>query len=793
MSHTRRLLAFLLIGLCVGLQAAAQTASPGPASPAPSSAPLAPAQAQDALAVLRDEKRRAELITTLEAIAKAAPAAAPAPVGASAPAPVGTSAPAPAGTAAPTVPPLAPDSLGVQVVTQVSAAVTEAGSQVADSVRDVNDLPLLWRWLQSQAQDPEARQQIGEASWKLAVVLACALAADLLLRRLLRRLRATVNAWAPATVNAEEPELPGESGEARAEAGETEPHRHRLNRAFGALRQLPFLLGRLVLDLLPIAGFVLIADLLLATRLGQPEKTRLVVLEAVQAYTYAAGLLALAALLFSPASPPLRLLHVSHWAAAFLTRWTRRIVIVAVVGIAISNIGLLFGMYRTAHDAVLKLFGLAIHAGLVVAVLQARGPVAARLHARKRAQGVWASLLNRFAEIWHFIAIFYLVGLWLVWAVELRNGYVRLINFCVATFAVLFGARLASVVVLGGLDRTRTVLLQDRSAGLASRAGTYYPVLRGAVIAGLWALTGVVLLEVWGVPVVSALAASGLGGRVMQALLTIGLTVVIAVVVWEAANAGIERHLQQLSSSAQLARAGRLRTLLPLLRSILLITIVLVVALMALSEIGVNIAPLLAGAGVVGIAVGFGSQKLVQDLITGLFLLLENAMQVGDVVTVAGLSGTVEALTIRTIRLRALDGAVHLIPFSSVTTVTNQTRDYSYAVLDVNVGLNEEPDPIADVIRQVAATMQSDPDWQSMVLDKLDVMGVEKLTDLAWILRVRIKTQPGSRWAVARELNRRIKIRFDELAIESPFTSHKVLSREPPPPPATAVEQEQAA
>jgi small conductance mechanosensitive channel len=228
---------------------------------------------------------------------------------------------------------------------------------------------------------------------------------------------------------------------------------------------------------------------------------------------------------------------------------------------------------------------------------------------------------------------------------------------------------------------------------------------------------------------------------------------------------------------------------------VLLITIVLVVALMALSEIGVNIAPLLAGAGVVGIAVGFGSQKLVQDLITGLFLLLENAMQVGDVVTVAGLTGTVEALTIRTIRLRAVDGAVHLIPFSSVTTVTNQTRDYGYAVLDLSIGLNEQPDPVADVIRDVAATMQSDPQWQSMVLDKLDVMGIEKLTDLAWILRVRMKTQPGSRWAVGRELNRRIKIRFDELAIESPFTSHRVLSRDPPPPPAVPaeVEQEKAA
>ena len=170
----------------------------------------------------------------------------------------------------------------------------------------------------------------------------------------------------------------------------------------------------------------------------------------------------------------------------------------------------------------------------------------------------------------------------------------------------------------------------------------------------------------------------------------------------------------------------------------------------------------------------------MQDLITGLFLLLENSMQVGDVVTVASMTGTVEALSIRTIRLRALDGAVHLIPFSAVTTVTNQTRDYAYAVLDVSIGLNEEPGPIEAVLREVAAEMQDDPAWEAKVLDKLDVMGVEKLTDAAWIMRVRIKTQPSSRWAVSRELNRRIKMRFDERAIESPFTSHKVLQRDPP-------------
>jgi small-conductance mechanosensitive channel len=776
----------LLAVLCAGPVLAQPTA---PTAPAQATA-LAPAQAQQALAVLQDDKRRAELITTLEAIAKAAPAGT-APAGAGAAAAPGLPADGaakPADAAAtPATPSLAPDSVGAQLVGRVSVMLSAYAQQVTASLRSVNDLPLLWRWLANQAEDPAARAAVLDAAGRLLLVLAGALVGEWLVRLLFRRLRATLTGWAPRYSDGDE------AGVAHAAApAETEARRHRFDRALGALRQLPYLLVRLVLDLLPIAAFLAVAEVLLGTGLGASREARLVVLQAVESYVYARVILAVAAFLVSPAKPRLRLLHVSDWAADFLTRWTRRIVIVAVTGIALANIGLLFGMYRTAQMAVLKLFSLLVHLCLVAAVLEARKPVAARLRARRTASGVWARLLNRFAEIWHLVAIFYIVGLWLVWAVEVRNGYERLITFCAVTFAVLVGARLLGILVLGGLDRVRAVLVKDGYATVVDRAGVYYPVLRGVLTAVIWFITAIALLEAWGLPVLFWLTAGGWGGRVFDAMLTVVVAVLLAIVAWEGANAAIARHLAALSSSSQLARAGRLRTLLPFLRTALLITILLIVGMIVLSAIGVNIAPLLAGAGVIGIAVGFGSQKLVQDLITGLFLLLENAMQVGDVVTVAGMTGTVEALSIRTIRLRALDGAVHLIPFSSVTTVTNQTRDYSYAVLDVAVGLNEEPGPVEQVLRDVGAEMQADPDWQSMVLDRLDVVGVEKLGDTAWTLRVRMKTQPGSRWAVARELNRRIKVRFDQLAIESPFTSHRVLSRDAPPPQVASPEEQAA-
>jgi len=764
----------------------AQTPAPPPApppapSPAPAHAPaLAPAQAQQVLDLLRDDKRRAEFSAVLESLAKAAPA--------------------PAATAAAPAPsevlPLEPDSLGAQLVDNLSVALSNSGAQLVTAVRSVNDLPMLSRWIATQAADPEFQARALDALLRVAMAIGGGLLAEFAVARLLRRTRATLGAWSPDSSDVDAPAaLPPETGLAAAEAGETE-HVERgkqLNRAMGTLRRLPYLVGLLALDLLPVAAFAAVAALLLGARVGEPVTTRATARLVLNAYVLTRILLASTTMLVSPASPRLRLLHVSPWAARFLTRWTRRVVILGVTGYVTAEVGLLFGMYQTAHDALLKLFALALHVGLIVAVLQARAHVAARLRAPRFFRGVWASLLTRLADIWHLIAIFYIVALWLVWAGELRNGYIRLIHFCVVTFAILLAARLVGVVLIGGLDRALRVgpSTSDRHPGFAERAAVYQPVLRGVITTLLFVLTIIALLQAWNLGPVEWLVRNGLGGRVASAVTVIAVTIVVAVLVWEVVNASIEQHLARLSADAHLARAGRLRTLLPMLRTTLLVAIVLVVTMTILSELGINIAPLLAGAGVIGIAIGFGSQKLVQDLITGLFLLLENAMQVGDIVTLGGLSGTVEALSIRTIRLRALDGSVHIIPFSAVTTVTNQTRDYGYALLDISVGLNEEPDRIIPVVRDLAAEMGRDPKWASLVLDQLDIMGIEKFIDTAWVLRVRMKTQPASRWSVGRELNRRIKLRFDELAIESPLTSYRALSA--PPAPAPIAIQEHAA
>ncbi len=790
-----------------GAASPAAAAAPAPAAATPAGAPAAtavpvtPAQAQQVLDVLRDDRRRAEFTATLETLLRAAPGARPGAV------PTGTVPPAEAatapgaGAAVAKVIPLAPDSLGAEVLDRASAALQDAGAQVVTAVQSMNDLPLLWRWVATQAADPIARDRVLETAWKLAAVVLTGLLLEWAAIRLLHRLRTTLEGWAPDHVEVPvAPETrPAESGLAAAEAGETERAELRdkhLTRTLGTLQRMPYLLGRLLLDLVPVAVFAAAAGLLRGTILGQPATTGLVIRAVVSAYVLCRVTLIVTGFLVAPAAPRLRLLNVSEHMAGFLTRWTRRIVVTGIATYTVTEVAVTFGLYNTARDALLKLFALVVHAMFVVAVLQARRPVADRIRAI-HVGGVWSALLRRLADVWHLVAVFYIVALWLVWAVELRNGYTRLVTTFLVTCVVLIASRLLAIVMLGGLDRALrpSAAAAVRHPGLAARVSAYYPMLRLAAMSVLWAATGLALLQAWGFNPLTWFSKGDLGSRILSAGVLIVTTVVIAILVWEGANAGIEQHLTNLSSASQTARAGRLRTLLPMLRTTLLVLILLVVALTILSEIGVNIAPLLAGAGVVGIAVGFGSQKLVQDLITGLFLLLENAMQVGDVVTLGGLTGTVEALSIRTIRLRALDGSMHIIPFSAVTTVTNMTRDYSYAVLDISVGLNEEPEPIIEVVRELAAKMRADPKWATLILDALDVMGVDKFVDLAWVLRVRMKTQAASRWSVTRELNRRIKERFDELAIESPVTSHRALSASPPPPAAqpAAQPEEQAA
>ncbi len=224
----------------------------------------------------------------------------------------------------------------------------------------------------------------------------------------------------------------------------------------------------------------------------------------------------------------------------------------------------------------------------------------------------------------------------------------------------------------------------------------------------------------------------------------------------------------------------RMETLERVTQYIATVILVAITVMLVLSEFGISIAPILATAGVAGLAVGFGAQSLVKDYFTGFVMLIENQIRVGDVVEVAGKAGLVEELTLRYVRLRDYEGAVHFVPNGAIATVTNRSRVFAYAVMDIGVAYKEDIDKVYALMRQVAAHMRDDPDYKEKVIDDLDIAGVDQWADSAVIIRCRLKTIALEQFGVRREYLRRLKLVFDANGIEIPFP-HRTVYTMPAP------------
>ncbi len=216
-------------------------------------------------------------------------------------------------------------------------------------------------------------------------------------------------------------------------------------------------------------------------------------------------------------------------------------------------------------------------------------------------------------------------------------------------------------------------------------------------------------------------------------------------------------------------QSQRLDTVTRLMQSLATAIVVGLAVLIMLREVGLDITPILAGLGIGGLALGFGAQNLVRDVISGFFIILENQIAVGDVARINGKGGVVEAIRLRTIVLRDLDGTVHVIPAGSINELSNMTKDFSYYVMDLGVAYKENTDHVVAVVKEVAAGLRRDPAYAHRILEDLEVLGVDQFADSAVVIKARIKTMPIQQWTVGRELRRRIKFAFDEKGIEIPF------------------------
>jgi small-conductance mechanosensitive channel len=296
-------------------------------------------------------------------------------------------------------------------------------------------------------------------------------------------------------------------------------------------------------------------------------------------------------------------------------------------------------------------------------------------------------------------------------------------------------------------------------------------LLRFAVFLLLAAVLTFPALELAGIQTFVGMHPHALAAWFFESGLRIGFIVLLGFSIVRVVALIVSRFEQDLTAAGgadYLEHVKRVRTLGNLLRSTVMIVVVSMATLMILRELNLDVTPVLTGAGIVGVALGFGAQTLVKDFISGFFLILENQVRVGDVANINGTGGLVEAITLRTVVLRDSAGTVYIFPNGSITTLANLTKDFSYYVIDVQVDYTEDTDRVIDVLREIAAELQQEPPYAASILEPLEVIGVDKFTENWVVIQVRIKTLPLKQWEVGRELRRRMLKRFRAEGIAFP-------------------------
>lgn len=237
----------------------------------------------------------------------------------------------------------------------------------------------------------------------------------------------------------------------------------------------------------------------------------------------------------------------------------------------------------------------------------------------------------------------------------------------------------------------------------------------------------------------------------------------------------------------------RVTTLTGVLRTLVMVVLWAVVVVIALGQVGLDVTPIIAGAGIIGLAVGFGAQNIVRDLISGFVIVLEDQVRVGDVAVVNGTGGVVEAISFRTVVLRDLAGVVHVFPNGTIATMSNMTKGWSAYVLDAGVAYKEDTDHVVSVMKRVGEELRQDPELGPKILEPIEVFGVDDFADSAVIIKARLKTQPIQQWAVGREYRRRLKKAFDAEGIEIPFPHRSIYVGEATKPMQVLVRETAAA
>ncbi len=547
---------------------------------------------------------------------------------------------------------------------------------------------------------------------------------------------------------------------------------------------------RLLLDLVAPGIAAAIAFGALAALPASPVASAIAV-SLVAAYAIDRALVAIVRCVLAPQTPSIRLVRVGDATAARLTRSLHHLVSVAVFGYFAIQIIAAAGAELELLDPLRNLYGVVLLVCGISFVLRYRklrtdetaDPKAAAAGAAPSTDdettdpipestwtgfASWVRFVRPFLRLWWIVAILYMLGLYTIWIGRVEGAFVlalRASGLSLLAFAV---ALLFINLVDHVLDRLaeRAEGWTERLPALRERVPTYVRSLEAIAVAAILVFALSVALEAWGLRALEALTSS-LVRTVLAVAIQLFLTVLVAMAVVDIATALTQSYLARREKSGN--ASAKVRTLVPLANKTIKVVVSIVAGIMILSEVGVEIGPLLAGVGVLGLAIGFGAQTLVKDIITGVFILIEDSVSVGDVVNVGGTSGLVEAINIRTIRLRDLHGHVHLVPYSTVDKVSNMTKEFSRYVADIGVAYRENVDEVIELIRRTGDELRADPEEGKDILEPIEIFGLDRFEDSAVVIRARLTTRPLKQWATGRAFLKRIKIAFDEAGVEIPF------------------------
>lgn len=624
------------------------------------------------------------------------------------------------------------------LIPQISDKITSVSDAVLSAAASLSDARHVFSWISQQTDSPQERASWMKTLTGIGAVLLGGLVAERLLLFLLGRPIRFLAGQRPAT----------------------------------RLRRILPVSGWWLLHIPSLLAFFLASQTLRALPvLNLSDAASRAALIVSLGYVASRAILITIRALLMPKRDSLRLLPFSHDAAHQLASWARRLTLTGVWGYGFIQALQVLGLPRIGYQVSLRILGCVMAVMCIMLVLRNRRRMTSWIRQwgkRERLSPSLRALCERLAAIWHIPAILYILSLFFVWALAIPGGAEYVARATLVSLVILVVANLLAIALSRqeGKSFPYGARWRQRYPHLDRQADRYMATLLLILRILLLVATFLALLQAWGVDIAGWLK-TGFGHRILSALGSIAVAFIGALVTWEAVNAMIDRHLMKNGAAGD--SSARARTLLPLVRNVVLVVLVVMMALIVLSEIGVNIAPLLAGAGVVGVAVGFGSQKLVQDVITGAFILFEDTIAVGDYVKIGSFAGTVEGLTIRTLRLRDASGQLHTLPFSAVSSVSNLSREFGCHVFEIGVGYREDIDSVVEVMKAVGEELRAEPAFSASILEPIELYGIERFDNSAVVISGRIKTVPGAQWAAGREYRRRIKIRFDALGIEIPF------------------------